>query len=373
MWNRVNIVLSFIGVFVAGFLSLTHMLDVSIPCGIAHGCDVVARHPSSKWFGIPVAYLGLAMYVTLLTMAVWRLYAGQALAKLLARLGLGISALGAIISIGLQIYAATSIGEWCTWCIGSAIVVSALFLGHALEAQTDRPAARIAKGVADATLVALFGVALVGALVYSSSTLEGGRTLKADMSKLKNPIEELAPADSHFMGRADAPLVIVEFADLNCAQCKRAQPLLKEILARSRDQAKVVFRHFPLIETKPFSIHAAILSEFAAEHGKFWEFVDQVFQLDPEAIKSVDPYFSVLGGLGLDVAEARRTLEDVDSPAWNRVYRDRKLADTLGLAHTPSFFIFAPGVDPVAVSYSGLVPTLNEPRFAKVVKNARGK
>jgi uncharacterized membrane protein len=98
--NRIVILLSCVGIFIAGVLSMGHIMHVSIPCGLASGCDQVAHHPSSFWFGVPVAYFGAAMYITLLVLATWRLFATERYARKLLLAGFGISAIAALVSLG---------------------------------------------------------------------------------------------------------------------------------------------------------------------------------------------------------------------------------------------------------------------------------
>src|SRR5688572_20492770 len=61
--NRIAMILSFGGVFVAGTLTLAKAMNKGVPCGVDDGCDKVANHSSAIWFGQPVAYYGLAAYL----------------------------------------------------------------------------------------------------------------------------------------------------------------------------------------------------------------------------------------------------------------------------------------------------------------------
>lgn len=49
-----------------------------------------------------------------------------------------------------------------------------------------------------------------------------------------------------FMGPADAPIVIHEFADFLCPHCRHAGEVLKEARARWPRQIRIYYRHFPL-------------------------------------------------------------------------------------------------------------------------------
>ena len=45
--NQISLILSFVGIFVSGVLSLGHFLARSIPCGEGGGCDIVASNPAA--------------------------------------------------------------------------------------------------------------------------------------------------------------------------------------------------------------------------------------------------------------------------------------------------------------------------------------
>jgi len=89
------------------------------------------------------------------------------------------------------------------------------------------------------------------------------------MTDLTLPV---GPRD-HVWGQRDAPATIVEYADVECPYCGRLEPVLWELLAR-RDDVRLVYRHFPLVEVHPHAYSAALALEVAAEGGRFWDLHD---------------------------------------------------------------------------------------------------
>lgn len=85
----------------------------------------------------------------------------------------------------------------------------------------------------------------------------------------------VGPRD-HVRGRRDAPVTIVEYADVECPYCGRLEPVLRELLSQ-RDDVRLVYRHFPLVEVHPHAYSAALALEAAAETGRFWELHDLLF------------------------------------------------------------------------------------------------
>lgn len=381
--NRIGIVLATVGAFIAGALSMAHLLKREIPCGLFDGCQAVAQHPTSFWFsgtvnleglfgrpGIPVAVFGFAMYLTLLVLAAWRRFADPSFGRLLLRAGFGLSLVGTVISIYLQYISASVIREWCTWCIASAITITLLFFVHALEmqAETSRRDAP-ARPRSDLFVIAGFGLALLVALGFQAKLLGASRVERPDLQKIGgDAMDQLLPDDLKFMGDPKAPVTILEFGDLNCGMCQRMHPLVKDVVAKSKGKVRWAFRHFPLYEAKPYSLHAALLAEYASEYGKFWEYLDEVYALDHTELRGEEPYFAVLSRLGLDPEQARRAIRDTNSKVWDRVYRDRALADRLGLEKTPAYFVIAPGLETMIVPGGELLDYLEKPEIKAIIE-----
>jgi protein-disulfide isomerase len=88
------------------------------------------------------------------------------------------------------------------------------------------------------------------------------------------------------VGRPDARITILEFADLECPACRRFQSTLRLVRNRFPDDISVVFVHFPLPQHR-FARKAAQAAECADEQGRFAEFIELTFeQQDSLGLKS---------------------------------------------------------------------------------------
>ncbi len=88
-------------------------------------------------------------------------------------------------------------------------------------------------------------------------------------------------ADAPFLGRADAPVTVVEFSDYECPFCQRFFATTLPALKRDYvDAGKVryVFRDYPLDQLHPQARKAAEAAHCAGEQGKFWEMHDALFR-----------------------------------------------------------------------------------------------
>lgn len=126
--------LSFAGAGIAGTLWGADRAHRDVPCSADGGCELVA---GSAWshvdlvmlHHVPVALLGLAGYLALLTLAVLRLGTESAKTdRSLRRLIWLFAGGGAAYSWYLQWVAHVKIGAFCVWCRSSAFVMTALLL-----------------------------------------------------------------------------------------------------------------------------------------------------------------------------------------------------------------------------------------------------
>ncbi|HWH49980.1 MAG TPA: thioredoxin domain-containing protein [Gemmatimonadaceae bacterium] len=78
------------------------------------------------------------------------------------------------------------------------------------------------------------------------------------------------------IGLRDAPIQIVEFADLECPACRAFQTVLDGARKQFGDSVAVTFIHFPLPMHR-FARMAAQAAECAANEGKFRQFVSTAY------------------------------------------------------------------------------------------------
>ena len=140
------------------------------------------------------------------------------------------------------------------------------------------------------------------------------------------------------LGRADAPVTIVEFSDYQCPFCGRFfATVLPALKSEYIDAGKVryVFRDFPLDQLHPMARKAAEAAHCAGEQGKYWEMHDALFRnqraLSPPELREH------ARALGLDGARFETCLASGRYAA--RI--ERGLADgaAAGVQGTPGFVI----------------------------------
>jgi len=355
--NRALIVLAFVGLFLAGVLSLEAGMNLVVPCGPSGGCAKVAADPSAHFlFGIPNAYLGVAGYLALAGLAILRSLRPTSEWRGLVSMGYIIASLGTLFSLGLQYYSLTVIHATCLWCLGSAVTMVVILIVYAMLAQEmeNLPAAGSPTAVdaedsviatmgfrtpkADIGLVIVLPLVLIIGLATMASTMKASTSVVAtgDFSKV-----EFVPKNANVFGVSTSPVTVVEFADLCCPACQRTSPLVKEFVIQHPGKIRLVYRHYPLTMHE-LAEPAAVIAECMADDDRFWEFAMSVLALNRQP-KDVDELLSLAQGAGADTAKIMKRLEDVNDPAYGRVERDLGAVKKLGITSTPTFFIMTEG------------------------------
>lgn len=133
-----------------------------------------------------------------------------------------------------------------------------------------------------------------------------------------------------------SPIVVHEFGDFQCPACRAAQakivqPLLKEYGAKMRFE----FKHFPIVSLHRHAMVAAQAGECAADQGKFWEFVDLVYEKQADLRADVFPEWA--RELQLDVSLFERCVRSRIKKG--AVLEDYEEGKSVGVKGTPTFFV----------------------------------
>jgi protein-disulfide isomerase len=84
-------------------------------------------------------------------------------------------------------------------------------------------------------------------------------------------------ATEHVLGNPDAPVTVIEYGDFECPYCAAAAPVLRQLVEESDGRVRLVFRHFPLADSHPHALTAALAAEAAGAQGAFWPMHDLLF------------------------------------------------------------------------------------------------
>lgn len=363
--NRILLVLGFVGLFISGFLSIAHSAGKSIPCGESGGCNDVLQHPSAYWSGIPVAYFGLLGYLVLTLLASARSLSGLRETKPFALAGFFISMVGGIVSLYLQYISWSEIHKWCYWCIGSAVtMVATWFLSAILVQKVDALREDEPAPPSDRPLILALPLVVIAGLGIASMTLGGKMAPAKDVEKGNMAL--LIPTDGHSFGDKNAPITIVEFADMFCPPCRVMTPKIKKFVLDHPGKVRVIYRHYPLFKIHQFAGVASAISEIADEKGLFFEYVKGAMAID-EKTESVAPLLKVAEQIGLDPVKIKERVMDTKDPIFDRIQKDRDAAAKLGVVSTPTFFVSIKGAEATMIDMKEILDRLELPPYKQIL------
>ena len=152
-------------------------------------------------------------------------------------------------------------------------------------------------------------------------------------SLLRLPLEPL----EYSLGRADAPVTIVEFTDYQCPYCRRFQaesfPRLKHDWI---DTGRVRF----IVRDLPLAIHSAARFGAEAAHcagaqGKFWPMHEALLKKDLQLNES--EVLKLAATLGVDSAQLKDCIRGNRYEA--AITKNADQASDLGIHGTPAFIV----------------------------------
>ncbi len=144
-------------------------------------------------------------------------------------------------------------------------------------------------------------------------------------------------------GPANAPLTIVEFGDLQCPVCKRAQPTVDKLM-NDFPNAKLIFEQYPLPQLHKWAMSAAKYAVCVSKQNKdaFWKFVDTVYQnqdaMQQMSVEQADPKLKQYAtDSGVNGDQVQKCAEDPGTEAT--IFTSEELGREVGVTGTPTLFI----------------------------------
>lgn len=145
-------------------------------------------------------------------------------------------------------------------------------------------------------------------------------------------------ADAPVLGRADAPVTLVDFSDYQCPFCQRffatTLPALKKEYIDT-GKVRYVFRDFPLDQLHPQARKAAEAAHCAGEQGKYWDMHALLFR-NQQAL-ALPQLSEHARAAGLDQAKFEACLSSGRYAA--RVARGLADGAAAGVQGTPGFVV----------------------------------
>lgn len=181
-----------------------------------------------------------------------------------------------------------------------------------------------------------------------------------DMPSPETDLAAMRPVSTtdHMIGNPTAPVVIVEYSDIDCSYCKEFQRTMSQIMSEYGPTGQVawVYRHFPLVHIHENAGAHAEASECVASIGgpeTFWQFIDAIHAAAPNSTEfNPAAYVAFLPQFGVSEAEFTACMDE--GRFVKKVEADLENALTIGATATPFSIILIEGQNPI--SLSGALP-----------------
>ena len=154
--------------------------------------------------------------------------------------------------------------------------------------------------------------------------------------KAPAPFVQKIPTDGDpARGAANAPVTVVMFTDFQCPACAATHPALQEVLAEYAGNVRFVVRDFPLTTIHENAFQAAVAANAANAQGKFFEFVEVLYQNQSQ----LDPVSLVKYAADLKLNIKRFETDLADQKLADEVRKDMADGKRYHVNSTPTIFV----------------------------------
>ncbi|MEM1298970.1 MAG: DsbA family protein [Pseudomonadota bacterium] len=139
---------------------------------------------------------------------------------------------------------------------------------------------------------------------------------------------------SYVGGNPEGDITVVEFLDYRCGFCKRAHPIVEELLDRDPN-VRLIVKEFPILGPASVSAGKIALAALDVDRTKYSELNDALMTYPGNVTEQVA--YRIAGDVGYDIAalKTRAAEEEID----DRLQRNYQLAQALGVQGTPAFVV----------------------------------
>jgi len=139
---------------------------------------------------------------------------------------------------------------------------------------------------------------------------------------------------SFVMGNPNGDVTLVEFLDYRCGYCKRAHPVMQELIDRDPN-LRVIVKDFPILGPESVEAGKMALAAVELDPAMFKTLNDRMMNHPGNITEQIA--YRIAGDVGYDLAGLRALAESSDID--DRLQRNYQLAQRLGLRGTPAFVV----------------------------------
>ena len=349
--------LTLLGLLTSLYLAYTHYknhtdLEFVSFCAISQAvnCDTVAQSPWAIFLGSPVAAWGIAAYlfIFLLLFPLRHRDERNILGWSLVTVA---GVLASCCSVYLAVLSATKIHSWCILCVVTYAVNFLLAFTSWITFRrftTTRffQAVPAAFKVLASSNVVRSGTALLAVSLLAARLLLPTYWVQEPISLHSNVATGVTAEGFPWIGAENPQLVIEEFTDYQCFQCRKVHFYLRQLVNQHPERIRLVHRHSPLdhefnriLVPTPYHVGSgrlALLAIVAAEHGTFWAVNDTLYEAmqSRQASVQLDAFAALMHISPKELATAMYSKKNL-----KHLQHDIVQGMQYGISGTPSFVI----------------------------------
>lgn len=348
--------LSVCGLMASVYLSVSHYrvytdMGYRSFCAISRAinCDTVSQSSYAIFLNVPVPVWGIVGYFFFMLFLFLAENGKQKQARLWTITFL-LALLFSLYSLALAFISSYYIGAYCLVCIFTYAInfllayytwlITTRFSREHFAGRIRADIEYLKSGKKKIALLTGTFILIAGAMILFFPAYWNIGTAESAV-RLPTGVTE----DGHPYIGADSPkVVITEYTDYLCFQCKKMHFYLRELVKRHPDKIRLVHRHFPMdhkfnpIVKIPFHQGSGIMALVAIDlvkTGKFWQANDYFYSIAGKTEKI--NLHQMAGKLGLNVKDLTGALSD---PTTRRQLNSDILQGLeIGLTGTPAYVI----------------------------------
>lgn len=189
----------------------------------------------------------------------------------------------------------------------------------------------------------IIGLSIVGAgLIIAKEIARQNRLVQQPPNSAPSELVDLSiPADAISLGKLNAKVTMIEFADYTCPYClKWHSSIFNKLKEEYIDTGKVRFIYWDFAFLSEKSVRAAEAASCAADQGRYWEYHQELFDNQESFIASnnIDSYLNSLASkLVMDKKAFQSCLQDNKYTEKIKEYLNK--ASAVGVSSTPTVTI----------------------------------
>jgi len=317
----------------------------------AINCDTVSQSPYSIFLGVPVAVWGVAGYLFCFLLLPFA-FSADAVKKRMWPLIFAVTFIFSLVSIIFAVISNLYIRSYCIMCILIYGINFMLVFYSWLIIRRFGEKEGIIKGIWQDLHIIIYKKWLSLSLFapYTAIVVFVFIFFPVYWNLTPPPLSANVPKgiteDGHpWIGGSENPeLVITEFTDYLCFQCKKMHFMLRHLVEKNPEKIRLVHRHYPMdhrynpLVKEPFHVGSgdmSLLSIYAAKEGKFWEMNDLLLGVDISGDK-ID-IKKLAEKIGLD--NGKLALSRYDNIIRHVLWLDIRDGLKAGITGTPAYMI----------------------------------